>query len=853
MRPELKRDQKIIERLIVTVYTLYSVMLVCSSVALGWNDWVAPVVGMLLFMFWFLFVRKEFNDRQRATVFTVMIVINLTIYGYFADNILGVIATDTALVALLSLYLYEEVIFFTSLGFVVLYGLHIFVTGKIQFNSDKETVMYVMGFLAYLTVEIAAFWQIRVQKKYLEQLAETIATLEEAERSKDDFLSNISHEIRTPINTIYGFSEMILQEKIPEEVRELTKEVQVVGMGLLNVVTDILDFSELSNDKIEVLEEPYNLSSTINDVINMTIARNRGKGLEIIVDCDPLIPCSLLGDEQKIRRVIMNLVNNAIKYTEKGCIVISVGVRRESYGVNLFVQVKDTGIGISAANLEKIFDSFSQVDSTRTRRNGGIGLGLPISKAIIDRMGGFINIKSKEGVGTEISFVVPQKVLDERPMVSIENAESLRIISYFNLAKYSNDAIKEGYAHIIKNMVTSLNVAHRTCNNLAELKHRLSQGNYTHVFIGSKEYSEDKAFFDSISESIRIILISDSETERPKNILTVRKPVYCLSVASVLNGGGDDRVLFRGVSEQEGRFIAPEVKVLVVDDNIMNLKVVEGLLRPYRIAVRTATSGLQALEMIESMDYDFVFMDHMMPEMDGVECFKKIRQKPGVYYAQVPVIALTANAIAGAREMFLREGFADFVSKPIELSMLERVLRRFIPAEKMVTGVNIDNVEFGEERAIEARMLLRSVNAAEKLTEEENYVDSVEKQNVAAKGTILLGMLESVGIDTSIGIQYCAGDEDFYIETLRIYNESSKERLETLPDLFEREDWKNYTVAVHAAKSSSATVGVLALSDEAKQLEVAGKSGDVEYIKTYHEIFMRHQREIVEAIRKVIG
>ena len=404
-----------------------------------------------------------------------------------------------------------------------------------------------------------------------------------------------------------------------------------------------------------------------------------------------------MGDEQKIRRVILSFVNNAIKFTEAGCIAISFSARPEEYGINLCVKVKDTGIGIAEENLEKLFLSFMQVDTKRNRQEGGIGIGLAIAKRIVQKMGGFISVQSELGNGSEFQFVIPQKVVDERPMVEVKEPENINILLYIDAEKFDFSEIRDDYMRNIAHMVESLEVRSHSCRNLQEFKRRMEKEIFTHAFIAVDEYEEDRSYFEELSYQMTVVMIQDREKAIVPggNIRSVYKPFYVLSIASVLNGEQMTQRL-DGSHYQEKKFVAPEACVLVVDDNLMNLKVVEGLLRPYKIKVFVATGGKEALAKMDSMRYDFIFMDHMMPEMDGVETAHKIRNKPGVYFQNVPIIALTANAIGGAREMFLAEGFQDYVAKPIELSHLERVLRKYIPEEKIIRLENQEEYEESE-------------------------------------------------------------------------------------------------------------------------------------------------------------
>ena len=423
-------------------------------------------------------------------------------------------------------------------------------------------------------------------------------------------------------------------------------------------------------------------------------------------------------------------------------------------------------------------------------------------------MGGFISVRSNFGKGSEFQFVIPQKVVDDRPMVAVRNAESINIISYINTEKYEFSEIRDDYMNNISHMVESLEVRYHQCRNLGEFKRRMEKEIFTHAFITTAEYMEDKHYFDEISDQMVIILLQNRENsiKAGGNIKSLYKPFYVLSIATVLNG---DYSLQRldGSHYQEKKFIAPEATVLVVDDNLMNLRVVEGLLRPYKIKVFVASSGKECLEKLDSSRYDIIFMDHMMPEMDGVETAHKIRAKAGSYFQNVPIIALTANAIGGAREMFLEEGFQEYVAKPIEMSHLERVLRKYIPEDKII----------------------RMDDATEPYEQEPEIVESEEESR----------------IDRRRGIQYCGGNEEDYKEILQVYLNSGLQKIREIREKYKAEDWKNYTILVHALKSTSIGIGATHLGEMAKELEMAGKEGNISFIQAHHREVMQEYEEVL--------
>ena len=464
------------------------------------------------------------------------------------------------------------------------------------------------------------------------------------------------------------------------------------------------------------------------------------------------------------------------------------------------------------------------MDTKKNRTEGGIGLGLAISSAIVKKMEGFINIKSTPGEGTEVYVVVPQKVLDEAPIVSLNRATDAFVAVYLRMDKYEYVAVREAYKRTITRMAKQLESPVSTCVNLSDLKNQLEKKSFTHIFIGWDEFCEDKKFFEELSMEIQVVLILERNMAAyvGGRIQCIYKPFYVLSIAAVVNG---EKVLQSGdIAFAHGtRFIAPDAKILVVDDNLMNLKVVEGLLRPYQIKVYTATSGKEALKKIESLQYDFIFMDHMMPEMDGVETLHKIRQKPGRYFSEVPVIALTANAIGGVREMFMEEGFQDFMAKPIELSVMERTLRRYLPAGKIL---KVEDVEAGAAA-----------------TQEPEQPKAIQKTPVVLKKEPEMADEE---FDPEKGISRCGGVETDYIEIAQSFYKAAPENMEQIDEFYRGKDWKNYVILVHALKSSALYIGAAQLSEAAKALELSGKDGKIDYIEAHHEEMLSMYRRLLE-------
>ncbi len=859
-----RENQRKNEHFVIILFTVYAIGFSIGVIKMKWDMWIPVTLTVLLAVGWTLFLTKYRNPRVRAVITTVMIHFTVIMYAMKVVNLFHIIPFLIAISVLIAFYGYVELLWGTIISLLFLAFYHCVITGAV-WNMPEDARMLLFCQLGNIfSVEFVLYALLKSRKERNEQVYEIIEALMDAEQSKDDFLSNVSHEIRTPVNTICGMSEMALREHDLEKMREEVFDIRDAGHNLMSLVTDILDFSQLQQGKMNLEEEAYNITSTINDIINIAMARKGDKQIELIVDCDSNIPSGLFGDEKKIRRVIMNLVDNAIKFTNEGGVIIRIYTRKENYGVNLCISVKDTGIGIKEESLEKLFESFSQVDTRRNRQKGGVGLGLAISKELIQKMGGTITVKSRLGKGSTFRFVVPQKVLDEKPIGEIENRETLNIAAYFDMEQFDMMTIRDEYTELITNMISRLRVRCHVCRNLAELMRREGKEAFTHIFISLEEYQEDMVYFDTLAKHTKIIIVIDRPREKylsNPDLIRLYKPFYILPVVSILNGSSGSE----GGKQitRPGKFSAPDAHVLVVDDNRMNIRVVEGLLKEYKIKVTYATSGQEALELIENMSYDFVFMDHMMPEMDGVETLHRIRDKVGHYYQGVPIIALTANAAPGNREMFLAEGFDDFVSKPLELSVLERVLRRNLPEEKLVFSNEVKEQEQPDRRKYEEQPDGKKIEEqpdGKKIEEQpdvrkiEEHTDGRmhEEQPDGRKIEERPGKTDEFAVgdlDIQKGMLYCGGQQE-YRQILAAYYAEREENARMIVGLYEKQDWKNYTIKVHAIKSMMQNIGASPLAAKAKALEMAGKRNDFDYIRKNHNDMMKEYDRVMEEIEQ---
>ncbi|MDR0313019.1 MAG: transporter substrate-binding domain-containing protein [Treponema sp.] len=515
----------------------------------------------------------------------------------------------------------------------------------------------------------------------LEQAIKQEAEAEAANRAKSMFLATMSHEIRTPMNAIIGMAELALRADNIEAAREHVFTVKQAAANLLSIINDILDFSKIETGKLEVVSKDYLFSSLVNDVINIIRMRAIDSKLRFVVNIDCSIPNALIGDEIRIRQALLNILGNAIKYTENGFVAFTVRVTQiEEDTVKLEMEVKDSGIGIKEENIKGLFHEYAQFDLEKHRGIEGTGLGLVITRGILEAMGGDIGVKSEYGKGSVFTINLPQQIRSNKALASVENPSEKNVLMFER---------REVYVDSIMHTMENLGVKCLFVSDDMELQEKLSSGEYNFIFMPYGLYIKSRDTITEFERKVKTVVLTEfGETVPGNKINALAMPVYSLPVANILNGTTDS-FSYSVSNEFTARFTAPEASVLVVDDILTNLKVANGLLLPYKMRVDLCKNGMTAIEAVKMNRYDLIFMDHKMPEMDGIETTLKIRAmgEEDAYYSEVPVIALTANAVSGTKEMFMENGFNDFLSKPIDTVKLDAVLGRWIPKEKQKSDI----------------------------------------------------------------------------------------------------------------------------------------------------------------------
>ncbi len=566
--------------------------------------------------------------------------------------------------------------------------------------------LIVMGLLFVMTGFILK--RIRKERDARQQLLIVSERAVAASEAKSSFLSSMSHEIRTPINAVLGMNEMILRETTDKKIMDYSNNIRSAGKTLLTLINSILDFSKIEEGKMEIVPVPYDTATLVNNIIASVDERAKSKKLRFLKEIDKNLPSKMIGDDVRLQQVIVNILTNAVKYTDDGHVrFIFREEKREDDHIDLYVAVEDTGIGIRKEDLPKLSQSFERLDLEKNHSIEGTGLGMAIVTNLLKMMGSEIKVDSDYGRGSTFYFVIRQEISDAKPMGDYKKA------------------------------VVTTNV-----NKDMLLPH------------------------------------------------------------------------------------ADKAKVLVVDDNEMNLKVAKNLLGLFGINAEMANSGQVALYRCKRDHFHLILLDHMMPKMDGKETLERMH-KEGLIDENTKVIALTANAIQGAEEDYLKSGFDGYISKPIEMTTLEKALKKYLPDEVLKD-------DYETEEVIEF-----SPVANKEKDEEKTKISFTDK-------------LKAKGFDTEKALTFCAGDTDFYMEILNDFVAGYGEKKQELDKGFEIEDWHDFEIKIHALKGVAKTIGATALSEKAYELEKAASKKDIDYLGEEYETFMKSYAQVVEDIKKAV-
>lgn len=816
--------------------SILSLLLGLLTLTLSWELWTIPMMMVGCLVVWWMHIGRIGSEMMYENICTGLLLIEFFFFGVHQSSLFDIPLVACIVLMLLSLLdrkrlLYLAVVLYVAqmlYHFLLLHTIH---TGM----KDGDILRMMMGASAVIGSLIVAVYRInrrRREKGKYDSMQEQLAT---AVQQNADFLSNVSHELRTPVNMVIGISEVALGREISSEIRENLQSIKLAGKRLSGQINNILDYTEIVEGTLSAAQKPYAITSVINDIITMSSMQNGSNKLEMVFDIDPKLPSMFIGDAEKISHVLRILLDNSMKFTEEGGINLCIGFRRETYGINLLINLSDTGIGMTPDQLEQITDDFYQADSGSRRYVGGLGLGIPIARGLLHSMGGFVHFESAAQQGLQVHIAIPQGVEDETPCIQVPNASQLCIACFFKPERYSRDEVRRYYDKMILHLVEGLGIEGYQAHNFEGLLKLQRDHKLTHVFIAQSEYMANPPYYEEMAETIPVAVIAERNfvLEEDSRLLVLRKPFFAVTIVNLLRGVGPDNGFEEAQAAGRRPFTCEGVRVLAVDDEEMNLLVAKGVLGSYGIQVDTCLSGKEAVEKCAQTSYDVIFLDHMMPGFDGVETLRRIREINNGAFKDLPVIALTANTISGAREMFRNEGFNEFIPKPIERSVLERVLRRVLPESCLQYDMSFQVQE----------PVIR-----EPAPEETENIDIIESGSPAEETPPAYGSLVRAGINVGLGLDYCGGDDAFYLEMLKMFRDQREEKEAEINALYDEANWKDYGIKAHALKSTALTIGAEVLSGKAKELELAGKRADEDFIRENHPVLLQMYEDVCGSI-----
>ncbi|MBP0972332.1 MAG: response regulator [Oscillospiraceae bacterium] len=811
--------------MILVCFTIFEIALLAESLLLGWEKWVVLLIGVSVISSWVMHVMNILTENIRLGINSVLMMMAFFFYGSHETSTFDLAIVMAALIVMFTLTGRKSYIYLCEITYLVTMGYEICLLMR---DTSQFDALFVSRTLLHVGMICMISWFSRTIIDKWEEVLRTshheIDQLTDATDRLNDFLANVSHELRTPVNAVVGLSGICIDKVQDEEILTDLNSVRDAGLRVAEQISDILDYSEIDRGKLTCNTEDYMLASVLSDLVS-ELRPYKPKELELVIDVDPAIPAVMHSDVSKLRKILRHLIMNGLKYTHDGGVYVRISAVPEKYGVNLFIEVTDTGIGMSPEETERVFERFYQVDSSRSRNSSGLGLGLAIVSGFVASLGGFMTLSSEPEVGTTVRVSLPQIVVDGSSCMSLRHPQDLCLGAYLHFEKYANPQVREYYNSMVYNIVRGLEVQMYRVENLGNLRKLMKTVQMTHLFVAEEEYMSDPALMEELAEEMIVVVVADSDFRLPDSSKAqiMVKPFYCFPVAAVLNTDPRER------NEGQAQLRCPGVRALVVDDEPMNLVVARSIFKRYGMEVTTAGSGQEAISICKVQHFDIVFMDHMMPGMDGIEAMKRIRSEGVRSGNDMPIVMLTANAVSTARERFIAEGFDGFVSKPVDLRELERVLQRVLPRP-------LYHFEIVTEPEIRP--------AAPENTPAETPAETT----VLVKELTLRERLEQVDVDYAQGLAYCQDDDEFYRTLLEQFAAESVEKRKKMEEYLAAKDLKNYEILVHSLKSTAKMIGCMPLSEQAKALETAAREQRLDYVEAHHADAMAAYLRLTQAI-----
>lgn len=634
------------------------------------------------------------------------------------------------------------------------------------------------------------------------ELIETKRHAEETAHSKSNFLANMSHEIRTPMNAVKGLSELLSRTELNSLQRNYVRNIISSSNSLLGIINDVLDFSKIDANKIELTEEPYDLAEMVTSVCNIVNMRADGKKLSFTVDAPPTLPSCLIGDDVRIKQIITNLLSNAVKYTNEG--YVRLIVRTETHGNSLYLvcSVEDSGIGIHKNDIPTLFEAFSRADLHTNRNIVGTGLGLTISKQLAIVMGGDLWVDSVYGKGSSFTFCIPQKVKNPAPIAEVFGRKEKRVLVLRTQSRKHNlcemlDLLGVGYDTIISD---DTNPDRVLATHQSSYTHCIYEDTFPPSLVSSIRSKITACHFAAIKDIHNVALVADD------NDVPLYFPLFISELAKFLNANNDDSLNNRADTAKNDKKTGIEATALIVDDNEINLIVGEEMLHSFGITVFRAESGKRALELCDTQKFDLIFMDHMMPEMDGIQTTHMIRAGQGENKS-TPIIALTANVVNNMQNYYLNCGMDDFIGKPVEFSDIGRVLDKWLPHQER-------NQKIERAEPVSATNCLFKVDTSK-----------------------LIKAMDSTGLCASEVLRELNGDFKRYVSRIENLWKILNKLTDTLCCEVEEERWDAFSRDILTLRSFLFSIGARDSALHARQLAAAANKRDICYMNNEFCIF----------------
>lgn len=797
---------------------VYAVML-CIPVVIAIFTFILPLAGNL-----------------QAYAMTVCLETAATVYALANNNLLEMSGAFLAIICFTALYRQIGVIICEMAYVTVLYVANLLIyqywfTEDFEFLFDiaARGIVFYMGCIAVIMMLVWFRDALKIMEIRAQDMADLYKLVErqkiEAEagtKEKADFLANMSHEMRTPMIAVIGMSQILLQNNLTPLEEEYVTTIKNSADNLLNLVNDILDFSKIEANMMNLEEESYNIENLIAEISNIINVRIGEKDIAFVAEIDANVPVALIGDAPRIRQIFINLLNNAVKFTDSGMIKLKISYHVDELAKSwLKAEISDTGIGINREDQKKLFAEFSQVDTERNRKIEGTGLGLVISKRLANKMNGNITMESEYGKGSKFTVVIEQKVANSDELAFVPDPDGYMAYIY-----EPDDYYRENF----RALMNQLGIAVITVNEIALWDY------YNADRFGAILFFDYAAGITSVNsfalkvKRMRLVTLVDRNTfvdvGIKDNILMLHKPVLTGQLAALIRGENLD--VFRREKKFKNSLFIPDARIMVVDDNYINLKVIEGLLKVYKPQLKLVSSGREAYDIIRNdAGYDMIFMDHMMPEWDGIETVQKIRALEGEYYSKVPIVALSANVSQNSRELFLSNGMNDFVEKPINTDVLSNVIRKFIVKEKQLN-------EYSEK--VDPLMTRNRPR--------NEYISAAARESD--------GKISIQGVDTASGIFNMGGSVDAYNHILNVVLDDGRKKIVYLEKYAVDSNIKSYNIETHALKSVAASIGANALSRLAAQHEAASANGDIQFVQNNYRKFINEYTSLLRNIEEYL-